>query len=447
MQQTILDSPEFQKFAAAARDLTAEWFAAHRDALADIDADTKPNDLIGAISDDLLARFKPVPLLDEYDVYEQLMTYWHDVMHDDVFLIMNDGWLEAAKPRKAIEDKDRKLTETPDLVIGSGRSATKYKMDLIPPALIVARYFAERAGQDRRTHRRGRGSQPCRRGVHRGARGEDGLLAEAMDDDKITKALATARLKEAKKEGSDPDEIKALEHLLKLYDAEADAKKAVKEAQAELDLATLKQYGNLTEDDVKTLVLDDKWQATITGRIAREVEVAHARSRRSHPGARRAVRRDRRALDADTRQARSQGRRSSRLRWGFSNELPGTPTAIGRVRRSAILAKVDRADREAGRATMSAWHVRFRASRSRRIDIRSAIYEIRGTSSRFSRQVETRVVPASCPRRPPNLNVGQTVGIVGIRRRVPRRHTSISASRELRLIRGRHDMPIRCVLL
>ena len=73
VQQTILDSPEFQKFASAARELTAEWFAAHRDALASIDADTKPNDLIGTISDDLLARFKPVALLDEYDVYEQLM--------------------------------------------------------------------------------------------------------------------------------------------------------------------------------------------------------------------------------------------------------------------------------------------------------------------------------------------------------------------------------------
>ena len=286
VQQAILDSPEFQKFASAARDLTAEWFAAHRETLAGIHADTKPNDLIGAISEDLLARFKPVALLDEYDVYEQLMTYWNDVMHDDVFLIMNDGWLDAAKPRKAIEDKDRKLTETPDLVVGSGRSATKYKMDLIPPALIVARYFAERAGQDRRPRRRSRGSQPRGRGVHRGERGEDGPLAEAMDDDKISKALASARLKEARKEGSDPEEVDALEHLLKLYDAEAAAKKAVKEAQAALDLATLKQYGNLTEEEVKTLVLDDKWQATVTARIAHEVECAHARSGCSHTATR-----------------------------------------------------------------------------------------------------------------------------------------------------------------
>ena len=64
----------------------------------------------------------------------------------------------------------------------------------------------------------------------------------------------------------------ALEHLLKLYAAEAAAKKAVKEAQAKLDLTTLKQYGKLTEDEVKILVLDDKWQSTIVSRVVAEVE-------------------------------------------------------------------------------------------------------------------------------------------------------------------------------
>ena len=93
-----------------------------------------------------------------------------------------------------------------------------------------------------------------------------------MDDDKISKALATERLKIARYEGSDPDEIAALDHLINLYNAEAVAKKAVKEAQAALNLATLKQYGKLAAGEVETLVLDDKWQATITGRIASEVE-------------------------------------------------------------------------------------------------------------------------------------------------------------------------------
>ena len=59
---------------------------------------------------------------------------------------------------------------------------------------------------------------------------------------------------------------------MKLYDAEAAAKKAVKEAHAELDEATLKKYGDLTEADVKGLVLDDKWQATMVRRVGAEVE-------------------------------------------------------------------------------------------------------------------------------------------------------------------------------
>jgi type I restriction enzyme M protein len=272
VQRAILDSTEFQKFADAARLLTTDWFGSHRQALAAIDADTRPNDVVATISDDLLARFKSVPLLDEYDAYEQLLTYWHDTMHDDVFLVMNDGWLGAAKPRKTIEDKDRKLAETPDLVIGTGKNAEKYKMDLLPPALILARYFA---GEHDRVNGLTAVVLNASRAVEEYEEEhavEDGLLAGAMDDDKISKTTVAARLRVAKLEASDQGEIKALQQVTKRYDAEAAAKKAVKEAQATLDLATLKKYDELTEAEVKTLVLDDKWQTTIVGRMSTETE-------------------------------------------------------------------------------------------------------------------------------------------------------------------------------
>ncbi|MEX3739802.1 type I restriction-modification system subunit M [Mycolicibacterium porcinum] len=271
VQQAIFDAPGFGKLRDEATGIVADWFTAHRDTLAGITADTKPNDLVATIGDDLLARFKLTPLLDEYDVYEQLMTYWHDTMHDDVYLVMADGWQGAAKPRKAIEDKERKLSEMPDLVIGSGRSATKYKMDLIPPALIVARYFVdEQAKIDELTDAAEEATRAVEEYLEEHAI-EDGLLADAMDDDKISKALVAARLKAIKKDG-EPEEIKALQHATKLYNAEAAAKKAVKDEQAELDVVTLKKYGDLTEDDVKTLLLHDKWRATVVCRVAGEVE-------------------------------------------------------------------------------------------------------------------------------------------------------------------------------
>jgi type I restriction enzyme M protein len=272
VQQAILDSPEFQKFADRARALTSEWFDEHRQDLAAINEDTKPDALIDALSEALLTRFRPTSLLDEYDLYEQLMTYWDSVMHDDVFLIMQEGWVDAARPRLAIEDKDRKLSEDPDLVIGSGRNAAKYKTDLIPPALIVACYFPDEKLEVDALHAKADAATQVVQEYVEENSGEESPLAAAMDDDKVIKALATARLREAKRDGAtDPEEIGTLEHLVHLYMTETAAKKAAKDACAALDHHTLDKYGELTERDVQALVLDEKWAATIRGRILSEV--------------------------------------------------------------------------------------------------------------------------------------------------------------------------------
>jgi len=271
VQQAVLDSDEFKKFATDVRGKVDDWFAKHRPILQGIDEETKPQALIARIGDDLLATFRDTPLLDAYDVYEQLMTYWHAVMHDDVSLVMSEGWMDAGKPRKTIDDKDRKLSETPDLVVGAGRSGAKYKMDLIPPALIVARFLAnEQAQVDDLNAAAEEATRAVEEYVEEHAV-EDGLLADAMGDDKVSKLLVSARLKIAKRDGAEPEEVQALVHLLALYNNEAVAKRAASQAQTTLDLATLMKYGELTAPEVKALVVDDKWHAIVAGRVNREV--------------------------------------------------------------------------------------------------------------------------------------------------------------------------------
>jgi type I restriction enzyme M protein len=272
VQQAILDSTEFQKFVDEARSITSDWFTTHRNALASIDADTKPGELIARVGDDLLVRFKSVPLLDEYDVYEQLMTYWHGTMHDDVYLIMNEGWVDAGKPRRTIEDKDRKLIETPDLVVGNGRNVQKYKMDLVPPALIVARYFVKEQAEvdDLNVDLEAAAAAVDEHAEEHGS--DEGLLSEAVNDKgKYTQQLVNAVIKEAKESGDDEAYVCAKE-ALQLVRSEAVAKNRAKEAQAALDLVTLKKYGDLSRDEVKNLVLDEKWAASLGGRVAGEVE-------------------------------------------------------------------------------------------------------------------------------------------------------------------------------
>ncbi|WP_235020120.1 type I restriction-modification system subunit M [Ruania rhizosphaerae] len=253
-----------------------EWFAAHRDALLGLTAETKPGDLITTLSDDLLERFKPVPLLNEYDAYQQLMTYWHDVMHDDLSLIMAElsagrDWAKAAAPRPTIEDKERKLNETPDLELGTGRKKTKYKMDLVPPSLIVRRYFADEQSRVNEVNAELEAATiaVAEHAEEHGA--DEGVLAEATNDKgAFTKQLVNAVIKAAKL-AHDGETLDVARDALALVDAEASLKRIAKRDQAALDEMTLRKYGDLTDDDVKSIVLDDKWHAAIAAKIDGEV--------------------------------------------------------------------------------------------------------------------------------------------------------------------------------
>jgi type I restriction enzyme M protein len=46
----------------------------------------------------------------------------------------------------------------------------------------------------------------------------------------------------------------------------------VKTAEQEIDALTLKQFGLLTEPEVRTLVVDDKWLATISAAMQSEID-------------------------------------------------------------------------------------------------------------------------------------------------------------------------------
>jgi type I restriction enzyme M protein len=281
VQQLVLDSDEFKKFAAEVSAKIDDWFTTHRPELAMINADSQPNELITGLGEDLLAQFKPVPLLDEYDAYEQLMTYWHDTMHDDVFLVMHEDWVEAAQPRPARilgYDKNKKPKyEDADIQFATGAKAQRYVMDLVPPSLIVARYLAdEQAHVDDLNANFQAATRAVEEYIQEHAV-EDGLLWEAVDDKgKVTQKSVNAALKEAKA-AEDDEAVECLSTALRLLKKEADAKKAATGAQTALDTATLKKYGDLTEDEVKFLVLDDKWHATVRGRIDTEVNaLTHA---------------------------------------------------------------------------------------------------------------------------------------------------------------------------
>ncbi len=273
VKPTVLNHPAFEAFAERVSDVIDGWQAAHHPGLRGLEAGIKPRAVIHDLSEDLLQRFTDVPLLDRYAVYQRLMDYWADVMQDDIHLIAAEGWEEAASPRGVIENKERKIKEEPDLTIGSGRKAKKYKLDLIPPGLVIARYFSE---QQARLEKLQAELETAARELEEFIEEQDGeedLLSEVKNDKgKVTKTEIPKRLKTLKDEPDSDEEIAALKQCRELMDAEADAKKAVKDAQAKLDQAMLTRYFELTEDEIKQLVVDDKWLADIRAAIESEVE-------------------------------------------------------------------------------------------------------------------------------------------------------------------------------
>jgi type I restriction enzyme M protein len=90
--------------------------------------------------------------------------------------------------------------------------------------------------------------------------------------EKINKANVAARLKEIKGDREARDEAAVLNDWLKLNTEEAEIKKRLKDAEAALDAKVYAHYPTLTEAEIKTLVVDDKWLAALAAAIHGEMD-------------------------------------------------------------------------------------------------------------------------------------------------------------------------------
>lgn len=251
IKTTIFNHPEFTAFNRQVTELFAGWKANNTPHLTGIQIGDRPKVLIETLSESLLRTFSHDPgvssLIDPYGVYQHLMDYWAEEMQDDVWMIIAEGW-------QALQD-------------------SKPNTDLIPPALVIARYFAyvQAAIEQLETERDAVSRQIEEMDEEHG--GEEGLLAEAKNDKgKLTKASVKARLGDIKQEDNAAEERQALETYMDLIEQEAAANKAVKAAQKALDAKVSARYGKLTEVEIKTLVVDNKWLATLAASVQGELD-------------------------------------------------------------------------------------------------------------------------------------------------------------------------------
>ncbi len=266
IRDTIYGDADFFAYADKVESAFNKWKASVDGKLRAIDGSTKPKLLISEIAEEILADYEPVTLLDKYDAYEVLLSYWNETMSDDVYLLVQDGY-------KAIRDIEV-FTKTGTKKKKDGTEETKtietgWDGKLVPKALVIEMFFAteQKAIDDMKT-------------VIAAAQAElDEMIDNAEEDTAIYDMLANndgniektgfkKKLKDKLKDKTlDADDKAVLQNLQTVVTRVDEGTKTLKDLHAALDKKTREQYPKLTDDQCVELLLNRKWYRTIVNGI------------------------------------------------------------------------------------------------------------------------------------------------------------------------------------
>ena len=256
LKMAILGHAEFQAFNHRATQQFADWRAAATRRLQAFGASGHPKALIETLAEELLAAFADVPLIDAYDVYQHLMDYWAATMQDDAYLIAADGWV--AKTSRILEtDKKGKTKDR------------GWTCELIPKPLIVARYFAKEQAALAALQAELDAAVASQTELEEEQGGEDGIF---NGYDSIAAVTVKERIREIGSDRDGADELKLLKQWLDLANRIAALKKQIREGEAALDTLAYNKYPALTQAEIQSLVIDDKWMATLAGAVQSELD-------------------------------------------------------------------------------------------------------------------------------------------------------------------------------
>ncbi len=255
IKSTIFEHTEFKKFLEIFKKSFESWKVNNYSLFIEMDIGSKPKEFISIISEDILEKFSKIDdLIDEYNIYQKLMTYWEETMQDDVYLISMNGWNVVI-----YEIKDKK-----DKVIN-------WDSELIPKDVVIDKYFLKEKNQIEELEKK---LNDIKRQMQEmdDNQGEEDLFIDVRNDKKINKKDIPKRIKEIENDHEFFDELKILIEYQKLTEQEKILKKHIKEAESKLNKDVLERYQQLNEPEIKEIIIQDKWLASINHSIDEEIE-------------------------------------------------------------------------------------------------------------------------------------------------------------------------------
>ena len=267
IRDTVSANADFQKQSEVFKRSFADWCDKHRNELNSLVQGFAPKTLIEQLGNSLLEIFgADRSLVDAYDVYDCLMNYWGETMQDDCYMISSGGWTvqlytpqPASKKNDDKKKKEKKAASPEDIVC-----------DLLPVPIVVNEYFADKrnlvvAAEELLSQNEAQLAELIEEQV------ENYLDEDNFPDSKMTDANIKRRIKALDKR-ADAEELAVLQKYLKLKEDISFVKRTIKNLKYDLLTALLVKYAALSEEDIKRLVIEKKWFASLGSRLDGEMQ-------------------------------------------------------------------------------------------------------------------------------------------------------------------------------
>jgi len=248
VKKIIFSHPEFTNYSNQVNNIFNKWKNQNLSFCKEITTTTKPKEFIHLLSEDLLKSFEGLSLIDKYDVYQHLMVYWLEIMQDDVYQISGDGWTVG----NVVEFEKK-----------------EFEGKLIPKSILINRYFSESKEKIETLESERDTCSSELESLEEEHSVDDGYLSPF---DKVNKGTVARRIKEIKSDKESKEELEILNQYLRLSEQLAEANKKIKDYSTDLDKQVLAKYKSLTIDEIKLLVVEDKWMQTIEHSVRNEMQ-------------------------------------------------------------------------------------------------------------------------------------------------------------------------------
>ncbi|WQV42874.1 N-6 DNA methylase [Helicobacter pylori] len=262
IKELITQSLEYQTFHASV--LSAFESLELFETFNDLELGFNPKTLIESVCQKVLKEFEKVGILDKYGVYQLFKDYYNEVLQDDWFLISFNGFESAKELRKLnpLKDKNKKANylEEPDFVI----QKTYYKSDLIPKNLIKQRFFEKETKELEALENALNEKEALLDEFIEEHSNEEGLF----DGLKINESVLKKELKNA----TDLEDKQILKTALEWLEAKNKALKMKNKAYEELELKAFHQYKNLEINEIKDLIIKDKWLNSLKNALENKIQ-------------------------------------------------------------------------------------------------------------------------------------------------------------------------------